>query len=160
MDTLILYFAVLVLFGFSLLKDRNKTILALKKGLKALEGIMPQFITVLLFIAVILSIFDSQFITKLLGAKTGWVGVIVASALGSVTLIPGFVAFPLAGELMRNGAGGLQITTFVSSLMMVGIVTLPMEISVFGRRAAILRNVFALVFSFIAAFFVAWVVQL
>jgi len=41
---------------------------------------------------------------------------------------------------------------FVSTLMMVGIVTLPLEIKTFGKRAAILRNAAALVFSLIAAF--------
>jgi hypothetical protein len=45
-----------------------------------------------------------------------------------------------AAALMREGAGATQIAAFVSSLMMVGIVTLPMEMKYFGKRAAILRN--------------------
>lgn len=61
-----------------------------------------------------------------------------------LTLIPGFVAFPLAAALLKNGAGYSQIAAFVSSLVMVGVVTLPMEFEVFGKRAAILRNVLAL----------------
>ena len=44
--------------------------------------------------------------------------------------------------------------------MMVGIITLPMEISYFGKRTAIMRNIFALTFSFLAAIFVAWMVGL
>jgi uncharacterized membrane protein YraQ (UPF0718 family) len=121
---------------------------------------MPQFITVLILIAVMLAVFNAQTISRFLGAGTGALGVFAAAAIGSITLIPGFVAFPLAGELLRNGAGTLQIATFVSTLMMVGIVTLPMEISYFGKRTAILRNVFALIFSFVAAIFVAWAVGL
>lgn len=160
MDTLIFYIVAILLFGISFAKDRNKTRQALLKGLKALEGIMPQFITVLILIAVMLAVFNAQAISRFLGAGTGTVGVIAAAAIGSITLIPGFVAFPLAGELLKNGAGTLQIATFVSTLMMVGIVTLPMEISYFGKRTAIMRNVFALAFSFVAAIFVAWAVGL
>jgi uncharacterized membrane protein YraQ (UPF0718 family) len=160
MDTLILYIAALVLFLISAVKDREKTKRALMKGLKALEGILPQFLAVLVFVAVILAVFDAETISRFIGAKTGVLGTIAAALIGAITLIPGFVAFPAAGELLRNGAGTLQIATFVSSLMMVGIVTLPMEIKYFGKRAAVARNALAFVFSFVAAAFVAWVVAL
>lgn len=160
MDTIVFYAIAIALFAVSFAKDRKKTRQAVMKGLKALEGIMPQFITVLVLIAVMLTLLDAETIGRFLGADTGALGVLIAAALGAITLIPGFVAFPLAGELLRNGAGTLQIATFVSSLMMVGVVTLPMEIKYFGKRTAILRNVFALAFSFAAAFFVAWAVSL
>jgi uncharacterized membrane protein YraQ (UPF0718 family) len=159
-DTLVLYVAVLVLFCISLVKDRSKTKKALVKGLKALENIMPPFITVIVLISIMLTVLNSQTISRFLGADTGAIGVVIAAALGAITLVPGFVAFPLAGELLRNGAGVMQIATFVSALMMVGIITLPMELSYFGKRTAILRNVFALSFSVGAAAFVTWVVSL
>lgn len=50
------------------------------------------------------------------------------------------------------------MATFVSTLMMVGAVTLPVEIRVFGKRTALARNALAFVFSFGAALFVWWVV--
>ncbi len=160
MDALVFYIAAILLFGLSFVKDRKKTRQALMKGLKSLEGILPQFITVLILIAVMLALFNAETIGRFLGARTGTLGVAVAAVLGSITLIPGFVAFPLAGELLKNGAGTLQIATFVSTLMMVGVVTLPMEIAYFGKRAAILRNAFALAFSILAGIFVAWAVSL
>jgi hypothetical protein len=46
----------------------------------------------------------------------------------------------------------MQIAAFVSTLMMVGVVTLPVEFKTFGRRASIMRNLSAFVFSLIAAF--------
>jgi uncharacterized membrane protein YraQ (UPF0718 family) len=159
MDALIFYIVAILLFVLSFLKDRKKTRQALMKGLKALEGILPQFITVLILIAVMLAVINAETIGRFLGAGTGAIGVAAAAALGAITLIPGFVAFPLAGELLKNGAGVLQIATFVSSLMMVGVITLPMEIAYFGKRTALLRNAFALVFSVIAAVFVAWAVS-
>ena len=160
MDALVFYIVAIALFAISFAKDRKKTRHAFLKGLKALEGILPQFVTVLILIAATLALLDASAIGRFLGAETGPVGVAIAAALGAITLIPGFVAFPLAGELLRHGAGVLQIATFVSSLMMVGVVTLPMEIAYFGRRTAILRNAFAFAFSILAAFFVAWAVSL
>ena len=160
MDTLIMYVAAALLFGLSAIKDRSKTKKAVLKGLKSVEGIMPQFLVVLVLISLVLSLFDSATISRFLGAESGLGGVLLASFVGAITLIPGFVAFPAAGELLKNGAGTLQIAAFVSSLMMVGVVTLPMEIGVFGRRAAFARNAFAFIFSLIAAVFVSWAVSL
>ncbi len=160
MDTLILYTVALVLLILSALKSRSKTRMALLKALKALENILPQFLAVLVLVSVVLAVFNAETISRFLGSGSGFPGVLTAALVGAVTLIPGFVAFPAASELLRNGAGVYQIAAFVSSLMMVGVVTLPMEMRFFGRRAALIRNALAFLFTFIAAGFVAWAVAL
>jgi len=48
----------------------------------------------------------------------------------------------------------MQIGAFISSLMMVGIVTLPLEINYFGKKTAVARNVLAFFFSFLVAFII------
>jgi uncharacterized membrane protein YraQ (UPF0718 family) len=159
-DTLILYAAAGVLLVLSLLRDGEKTKRAIKKGLKAFEGILPQFLVVLVLVAAALSLFDSETISALIGERSGILGVLAAALVGAITLIPGFVAFPAAAQLLKSGAGALQIAAFVSTLMMVGVVTLPLEIKYFGRRAAIARNSIAFGFSFLVAIFVAWVVSI
>jgi len=53
--------------------------------------------------------------------------------------------------LIKSGAGTMQIAAFISTLMMVGIVTLPLEIKFFGKKAAYLRNGLAFVFSLLVA---------
>jgi len=157
-ENLVLYGVVAALSAFSIYKDRAKTRKALMKGLKAFEGILPEFLVVVMIVAVVLSVFDPPRISRLIGSGSGWVGIMVASLVGAITLIPGFVAFPAAAELLRNGAGVTQIAAFVSSLMMVGVVTLPLEIRYFGKKAAIGRNTLAFAFSIVAALFVGWVV--
>ena len=52
----------------------------------------------------------------------------------------------------------MQIGAFVSSLMMVGVVTIPVEIKYFGKKLTILRNLLAFLFSFIVAVIISWVV--
>lgn len=160
MDAIILYLVAGACLAVSLRKDKAKTRLALKKAFKAFEGILPQFLIVLLLVAAVLAVLDTATVSKLLGKESGTLGTLVAAAIGSITLIPAFVAFPAASALLQNGAGVLQIATFVSCLMMVGVVTLPLEIKYFGKRIAITRNVTALLFSFVAAVFVNWVVNL
>ncbi len=151
MFTIILYVLAAAGLTLSFFRDRKKTRAALIKAWKAFENILPQLLAILILIGLALSVLSPETITSLLGARSGVWGVLAAALVGSITLIPGFVAFPLAAALLKNGAGYMQIAAFVSTLMMVGMVTLPMEIGTFGRRAAIVRNACAFVFSLVAA---------
>ena len=151
MFTAVLYGIAEVGLFFSFLTDKQKTNKALKKAWKAFENILPQFLSILVIIGFALTVLTPETISSLLGTSSGMLGIIISLVIGGITLIPGFVAFPLAAALLKNGAGYAQIAVFVSSLMMVGVVTLPMEFATFGKKAAILRNALALVFSFLVA---------
>ncbi len=149
--TVALYAAALLALLISFLKSREKTLQALKKAWKALENILPQLLAILLIIGVMLALLTPEQISALIGAESGLWGVLLAAFVGAITLIPGFAAFPLAAALLHSGAGITQIAAFVSTLMMVGIVTLPVEIRYFGRKAAFFRNGAAFLFSLLVA---------
>lgn len=149
--TIALYALMAAGLAVSLAKSREKTLQALKKAWKSFENILPQFSVILLVIGMMLAILTPAQISALLGSGSGWLGVLIASFIGSITLVPAFVAFPLAAALLQNGAGYMQIAAFVSTLMMVGIITLPVEIRYFGKKAALVRNVAAYAFSLVVA---------
>ena len=151
MFTIILYLLAVIFLAVSFFKDRKKTRTALIKAWKAFENILPQFLSILIIIGIMLAVLSPETISKLIGRQSGWIGMIIAGVVGSITLIPGFVAFPLAAALLKSGAGLMQIAVFISTLMMVGIVTIPLEIKYFGKKAAALRNSLAFAFSFTVA---------
>lgn len=151
MFTISLYVLAFFALFLSFIKDKSKTKMALKKAWKAFENILPQFLAILIIIGIMLSVLTPEYISKLIGQRSGWFGMLISGFIGSITLIPGFVAFPLAAALLQNGAGYMQIAVFISTLMMVGVVTMPLEIRYFGKKAAVLRNGLAFVFSFIIA---------
>jgi len=148
-NSIYLYFLALLFLLISYLKDRQKTKMALFKAWKSFSNLIPEILSVMMFAGIILAILNPDTISKLIGAESGFSGILLSLIAGSVALIPGFVAFPLGAALLEEGAGYAQIAAFVSSLMAVGIVTLPLEIKYFNKRIAILRNVFALIVSFI-----------
>ncbi len=158
LQTCILYGITILLLVISFVKDRDKTKKSLKKAWKAFENILPQFLTVLLLVGVLLAVLNAEVISKIIGAGSGWVGVFLCAVVGAITLIPGFVAFPMAAMLLQNGAGYMQTGAFVSALMMVGIVTLPVEIKYFGIKLTVLRNTLAFIFSFAVALVIGLVV--
>ncbi len=154
-----LYLVTLVLLAFSWSRDRAKTRQALHKAWKSLENILPEFLGVILLVGVLLAVLNPAAVSSLIGRGTGWWGVTLAALVGAITLIPGFVAFPMVALLRESGAGAMQIGAFVSSLMMVGVVTLPVEMKFFGRRLPLLRNTLAFVFSFLVALIIGKVVN-
>lgn len=154
-----LYIITAALLLLSYYKDKKKTKIALKKAWKAFENILPEFLVVILLVGVLLAVADSEVISKIIGSGSGWMGVILAAVVGSVTLIPCFVVFPTAALLLQGGAGYMQIGAFVSTLMMVGVVTMPVEIKYFGKKLTIYRNILAFIFSFVVAYIIGLVVS-
>lgn len=154
MSNYILYGITILLLVISYYKDKKKTKMAMRKAWKAFENILPEFLGVIMLVGVLLAVLNPQVISKIIGNNSGWFGVVIAAIVGSITLIPGFVAFPTAAMLLQNGAGYMQIGAFLSTLMMVGIVTMPVEIKYFGKKLTKLRNLFAFIFSFIVAYII------
>ena len=147
MFTYALYTLAILSLVISHSKDKKKTKQAVKKGYTAFIHILPEFLTVIMMIGITLALLNPATISTLIGPGSGIFGLIVSSVIGAVTLIPGFVAFPLARALLDNGAGIVPIAAFVSTLMMVGFVTLPLEIKTFGHKAAYIRNSWAFLFA-------------
>ena len=149
-----LYGVTAVLLAISYVKDRNKTMLSLKRAWKMFINVLPQFISILFLAGLLLAAVSPETIQYVIGTQSGFRGMLTAALLGAVTLVPVLVAFPVAARLLQNGAGVRQTAVFISTLTMVGFVTLPMEIKYLGKKAAVLRNALAFLFSFAAAFLI------
>lgn len=143
------YILAFTFLTISYLKDKKRTKIALLKAWKSFSGLFPEIFSVMMFAGITLAILSPDTISKLIGSSSGFFGVALSLTAGSIALIPGFVAFPLGVALLDVGAGYAQIAAFVSSLMAVGVVTLPLEIKYFSKRMAVLRNASALVISLV-----------
>lgn len=152
MTGIILYTLALTLLILSFLKDKSKTLKAIKSAFKSFENIMPQFLGLIIFISLILAILNPETISKLIGSDSGFLGVLISSAIGSIALMPTFVAFSTGNSLLQNGAGFSQVGALISTLTLVGVMTLSLESKYIGKKAAFLRNFIAFLFSFIVAF--------
>jgi uncharacterized membrane protein YraQ (UPF0718 family) len=157
-DGLILYGSALILTGISYGKDREKTKGAMSKAWKMFSNIMPDVLAIMLFVGLSLSILTPDLISSVVGKESGIMGVVYSTVIGSVSLIPSFVVFPLGATLVENGAGLPQVAALMAAFMAVGIVTLPMEQKVFGRNFALARNGAAVVMSVLFAIII-WVVM-
>jgi len=141
---LALYIVTLVLVVLSLVVDSTKTAVGIRLGLKKFQKILPSFLKLLIFVAVVL-FFSEGLISEYLGQDNLLLGILTGLTLGSVTMMPGFISYPLAGVLVEKGVAYMVVASFVTSLMMVGVLTYPIEKSYFGVRATLARNLTSLV---------------
>jgi uncharacterized membrane protein YraQ (UPF0718 family) len=95
----------------------------------------------LVLISVVLYLLPDELISRYLGSDNRFTAVALASLLGSVTFMPGFITFPLAGILLQKGVTYMVIAAFTTTLMMVGVLTAPIEKAYFGLKVTIIRNV-------------------
>lgn len=154
MNTFILVTVVSVFSSFVL--DKQKTLQGMKKGVKMFIGILPALLQILLAVSIVLWLFPKETISAFLDQGSGVMSFLVAGLLGSIALIPGFIAYPLAGVLHKSGVSYQILAVFITTLMMVGVVTLPLEAKYFGWRATLMRNGL----SFIAAFIIGFLMRL
>ncbi len=131
--------------------DAKRTAASLRGAARAFEGVLPILLTVTLLAGAALALLSPDGVSRLLGRHSGWRGLAAAAAVGSGTLLPGFVAFPLAAALLKSGAGFAQVILFVSTSTMVNVLTLPLEARTFGRKVAIVRNALSLALSGLSA---------
>jgi len=136
----------------SVIADRNKTLTAIKISCKKLVKILPAFLTMLILVSIVLFLIPDKVISNYLGNNNKFTGIILASLFGSVTLMPGFIAFPLCGILLKKGVGYMVLSAFTTTLMMVGILSYPIEKKYFGIKVTIIRN--------LISFFIALIVAL
>jgi uncharacterized membrane protein YraQ (UPF0718 family) len=145
-----------VLSVVSLVFDRKKTIAGFKKGWNMFKNVLLPFLSILIIVAIVLYLIPPDIISRYLGENSGLLGFSIAAVVGSITLIPGFISYPIAAGLLDQGASFAVVATFMTTLMMVGIITLPLEIKYLGQRAAIMRNAL----NFVAAIIIGLVVGL
>ncbi|HOO27009.1 MAG TPA: permease [Lachnospiraceae bacterium] len=154
-STIILYTVAIVLLVVSIIKDREKTKKAVRKGWMAFVNILPILIPLFLIVGVALSVLTPQIIRQVLGEESGIFGVFTGMIVGSAAFMPPFVTYPLGAELLKSGAGYPQVAAFITTAMAVGLVYWAAETKYFGTKAVALRNGLAFVASGTVAF-VVW----
>lgn len=157
--TYILYGITVFLLVVSFIKNRRKTLTALKRAWKMFLSMLPQFLAILFLVGTLLAAIKPETIQKIIGAESGILGMLLSAVTGAIALIPVLIAFPVASQLLQNGAGIMQIAVFICTLTTVGIITIPLESKYLGKKIAILHNLLFFVFAFAVAFIIGLVMR-
>ena len=160
MSSLILYLITVFLFILSYIKDKDKTKQAFFKGCRSLSNMMPQFLGIIFIVGITLAMLKPETISSILGGSSGAFGIVLSAVVGSIAMMPTFVAFSTGDMLLKSGAGIAQVAALISTLTLIGIITIPMEANYIGKKATLYRNLLAFIFSIMVGFLIEEVIEL
>ena len=153
----VIYIITAVALVTSAWKSPAKTRQALAVAWRKFLKVAPAFVQIVCAVSLILYFVPNELIARCLGVENRWVAVALAAGLGSIMILPGFIAFPLAAKLLHMGAAYMVLSAFTTTVMMVGIVTIPLERAYFGLKVTLVRNALGLLIALAVALATGWV---
>jgi len=149
--TAILIGLAVALVAYSWSQDKARTRRGIGMAKRQLLGTVGQIGAILALVGWVLAMIPESYIRAVMGGSSAFLSTVYGAVIGTVTILPAFVAFPLAASLIERGAHVIAVAAFVTTLTMVGFATFPIEVRHFGMRFALLRNAA----SFVAALLIA-----
>ncbi|MGF7012480.1 uncharacterized membrane protein YraQ (UPF0718 family) [Lachnospiraceae bacterium PF1-22] len=149
--TLAIWVGTLIFLVVSFAKDKGKTKKALKMALGMGKGMVVSILSIIFAIGLILTILPPMEIANFVSKQNVVLATVVAALFGTITLVPAFIAFPLVGTLVGAGVGIVPAVSFLTTLTMVGVVTIPLEKKTFGTKFTVVRNGLSFIFAIVIA---------
>jgi uncharacterized membrane protein YraQ (UPF0718 family) len=113
--TLLLWGLALLLAFIALLRGRTVALAGLTSALERIVSIGPRVIVALLMAGFVAKLLPSEPIADLIGADSGFKGVLIASVSGGFVPAGPIISFPIAVVLYKAGAGIPQLIAFLTA---------------------------------------------
>jgi uncharacterized membrane protein YraQ (UPF0718 family) len=123
---------------------------AVKKAGNMLWRSFPLVFGTVLLISLITILIPNGFYIKVFTGNI-WFDSFLGSLVGSISAGNPIISYILGGEFLKEGISLIAVTAFLVSWVTVGIIQLPAESYLLGKRFALIRNLL----SFISAIIVA-----
>lgn len=114
---------------------------------------MPIVIGMLLLTSLLIKLLPEH-ISAGLFSRYDFFNVLLSASIGSVATGHPLASYILGGELLAKGISLLAVTALIISWVTVGIVQLPAEAILLGRRFAIYRNLISFLFALVIPYFI------
>ncbi len=120
-----------------------------KSALKAAKSLwlsFPIILGTILLVSLIFVLVPVSFYTFVF-SKNSFLDSIIGSIMGSISIGTPATSYIFGGEMLTQGVGLISVTAFLVSWVTVGIIQLPAESAILGKKFAIFRNLSAFIFS-------------
>ena len=129
------------------------------KSLKGLWNAFPILIGIILLISLI-NVLIPKSTYSLIFTGNYITDSFVGGILGSILAGNPITSYIIGGELLNEGISLIAITAFLVCWVTVGLIQLPAEITILGKKFAIIRNLISFIFSIVIAIITTMVVNL
>jgi len=134
------------------MKSENNKLMkqAIFKALKGLWMALPMILGTILLISLISAIIPKSFYI-LVFSQNSFLNSLIGSLVGSISAGNPITSYIFGGEMLNQGIGLITVTAFLVSWVTVGLIQLPAESAILGRKFAIIRNITAFILSIFVA---------
>lgn len=124
--------------------ERKRVIAAAKSLVNGLKMSLPVLVGVLLLVALVNTLVPKEFFSRVFTGHA-LIDPLVGALFGSVAAGNPLTSYVIGGELLEGGISLIAVIAFVVAWVTVGLVQLPAESLMLGRRFAVIRNVVSFV---------------
>ncbi len=139
--------------------DKAKISEALIKTAKSLWNSLPILLGVILLVSLTNTLLPKSVFSSLF-KNNPILDPLIGSSLGSVLAGNPITSYIVSGELLKQGVSLVAVTSFIVAWVTVGIVQLPAESLLLGKKFAIVRNITSFIFSIVVAIITVAMVNL
>lgn len=132
---------------------------AIFKSWNAIRRMLPILVAIILLIGLVNALIPKKAFTYLF-SKNVFLDSFIGGALGSIMAGNPVTSYILGGEFLEQGVSLIAVTAFIVAWVTVGVVQLPAESMLLGKKFAISRNALSFVFSIIVALVTVFVLGL
>ncbi|MCK4552727.1 permease [Candidatus Pacearchaeota archaeon] len=123
---------------------------AVAKSAKALWKSLPLILGTILLVSLISILIPKSFYTSVF-SKNIFLDSFIGSIIGSISAGTPITSYIFGGEMLTQGVSLLAVTAFLVAWVTVGIIQLPAEIAILGKKFALLRNITSFILSIVVA---------
>ncbi len=123
---------------------------AIAKAAKGLWKSFPLILGTILLVSLLSTSIPPSFYTKVFSQNI-IADSFIGSAIGSISAGSPTISYIFGGELLKQGISLIAVTAFLVAWVTVGIIQLPAESILLGKKFALIRNLSAFIFAIIVA---------
>jgi uncharacterized membrane protein YraQ (UPF0718 family) len=137
---------------------RGRLSTSLKKSTQTMFRLLPIIIGALLLVSLFNISIPRSFYAGLF-KRNMLLDSVIGSIIGSISAGHPMTSYILGGEFLKNGVAISAVTAFLVAWVTVGMVQLPVEIMILGRRFAVFRNLTAFLFAIVLGILTMLILQ-
>ncbi|MCD6109660.1 hypothetical protein J7J83_02795 [bacterium] len=116
-------------------------------------------ISVLLLVSFMISAIPKEFYSKIFTGNN-LIDSLIGAIIGSISAGNPINSYIVGGELLSQGIGLIAVTAFILTWVTVGIVQLPAESLMLGKKFAIYRNILSFITAIVVSILTVLILQL
>ncbi|MBC7320678.1 hypothetical protein H5T89_08525, partial [bacterium] len=133
------------LYIIYLRRDKTKLKKVVQKGVKNLIQNSIRIFAIFVIIGILQNFLSKESVGNFLIRVSGLKGIFTGILTGAIMTGPVATSYPIGSYLLEHGGTIALVTSFLASWVMIGFISVSLEIKNFGNRFTVVRNLFAFI---------------